>query len=290
MSRILITGATGNIGAAVIQSLFDKSTEHTIIAGVRDVERAKKQLGSFEKLKYKVFDFEDSSTYQNALQNIDTVFLLRPPHISDVSRYFKPLLEEVREQGIRNIVFLSVQGVEKSKVIPHNKIERLIREQGFDFIFLRPSYFMQNLTTTLADDIKNKREIILPAGNARFNWVDANDVGEVAALMLDQFSSYRNKSFDITGYENMTFGEVTSLINAELTGQPVAYRRKGPIQFYLLKKAQGVKPGYIFVLLMLHYLPRFQKEPEVSVFFEELTGKKPCTVQEFIKREINHFN
>ncbi len=164
MPNILITGTTGNIGTEVIRFLNKKSSDNRIIAGVRNIEKAKLAFKGFSTLKFVHFDFENPDTFKNALLDIDLVFLLRPPHISDVDRFFKPLISAIKEQNIQKIVFLSVQGAEKSKVIPHNKIERLITTSGLDYIFLRPSYFMQNLTTTLIGDIQTKREIILSTG------------------------------------------------------------------------------------------------------------------------------
>jgi hypothetical protein len=43
-------------------------------------------------------------------------------------------------------------------------------------------------------------------------------------------------------------------------------------------------------MLLLHFLPRFQKEPNISDFYESLTGKKPTTLQEFIAREFTKFD
>ena len=179
MSRILITGATGNIGSAVIRYLMESGTTHEIVAAVRDIDKAKSLFPEYERLDYVHFDFENPDTFKEATQNIDRVFLLRPPHISNIGKYFRPLILILKEQQIKDIVFLSVQGVEKSKVIPHNKIESLIKEFNFDYIFLRPSYFMQNLTTTLLGDIKSKRQIILPSGHAKFNWIDIENIGEI---------------------------------------------------------------------------------------------------------------
>ena len=48
-----------------------------------------------------------------------------------------------------------MQGVEKNKIIPHHKIEKLIVVSKIPFTFLRPAYFMQNFTTTLSNDILN---------------------------------------------------------------------------------------------------------------------------------------
>jgi len=289
MQRILITGATGNIGFEVIRFLTKIGTSDRIIAGVRNIEKAKSVFQDYPKLEYLHFDFENFDSFDHALKGIDKLFLLRPPHISNVEKYFKPLVLKAQEKNINQIVFLSVQGAEKSRVIPHHKIERMIKEYGFDFIFLRPSYFMQNLTTTLIEDIKKKREIILPAGKAKFNWVDIQNIGEAAAILLKDFEKYKNREFEITGLENENFESVSALINSVID-TPITYRDVNPLQFYFIKKNQGVNDGMIFVMFLLHFLPRFQKEPQLSAFYEKITGKEPTSLNEFIEREKDKFS
>lgn len=288
MSNILITGATGNIGFEVIRFLTMIDSSNRIVAGVRNIEKAKNVFKDYPDLLYKNFDFEDFNTFDTALTDIDRIFLLRPPHISDVDKFFKPLILKVKEKNIKQLVFLSVQGAEKSKVIPHNKIERLINENGLDFIFLRPSYFMQNLTTTLIGDIKTKREIILPSGKAKFNWIDIENIGEASAILLDKFDDYRNQAIEITGLENVNFEKVTELINNSITN-PIKFRNVNPLRFFKIKKHEGMIKGMIIVMILLHFLPRFQKEPKISDFYEQLTGKKPTDLKTFIMREKKRF-
>lgn len=288
MDNILITGATGNIGFEIIRYLYKKNTSNRIIAGVRDIEKAKQIFADYPKLEYVYFDFEDSDTFDRALTDIDRVFLLRPPHLSDIDKYFKPLISRIKEKNVNEVVFLSVQGAEKSKVIPHNKIERLIKEHGLDYIFLRPSYFMQNLTTTLIGDIKTKREIILPSGQAKFNWIDIENIAEAGAVLLDKFCDYKNQAFEITGLENENFATVTSLINKTIES-PIRFRNVNPLRFYQIKKRDGFEKGMIIVLILLHLLPRFQNEPRISDIYEQLTGKKPTDLVTFIQREKKQF-
>lgn len=288
MKNILITGATGNIGMEVIRFLYQNETSNQIIAGVRNIEKAKTIFGGYPKLDYVNFDFEDNNTFEKALTGIDTIFLLRPPHISDVEKYFKPLIISIKKHDISGVVFLSVQGAEKSKVIPHNKIERLITEYGLNYIFLRPGYFMQNLTTTLLHDIKTKREIILPSGKAKFNWIDIENIGEAGSILLEKFADYKNKAYEITGLENVNFATVTSLIN-NVIENPVRFRDVNPIKFYKIKKEEGMAKGMIAVMILLHFLPRFQQEPKISDFYERLTGKKPTNLKSFVKREKDKF-
>jgi nucleoside-diphosphate-sugar epimerase len=59
--------------------------------------------------------------------------------------------------------------------------------------------------------------------------------------------------------------------------------------FYRLKKKQGLETGLIIVMMLLHYLPRFQKEPVISDFYEQLIGKKPTDLKKFISRECWQF-
>lgn len=289
MKRILITGATGNTGIEVIRFLFENNTYNQIVAGVRNIEKARKLFNQYSKLEFTTFDFENSETFNDALANIDIVFLLRPPHISDVPTYFRPLIEKIKQNGIRQVVFLSVQGAETSKIIPHNKIEKLIQEFELDYIFLRPSYFMQNLTTTLLTDIQSKREIILPAGKAKFNWIDVENIGETAAILLEKFDEYKNKAIELTGTENVDFYTVTDLIN-KVVIRKIQFLNVNPIKFYRIKKKDGMSSGMIMVMIMLHFLPRFQKEPRISDFFETITQKKPTTLNQFIVREKDKFN
>jgi len=284
MKRILVTGATGNIGSEVIHYLSELSSELEIIAGVRSIDKAEHRLSGYPNLSFIQFDFESADTFGSAFGGIDILFLLRPPQISKVEEFFRPLLESAKENGIRNVVFLSVQGAEKSKVIPHNKIERLIQELGFNYIFVRPGYFMQNLTTMLLPEIFESRTITLPSGKAKFNWIDVKNIGEASARLILSFGKYKNKEYEITGKQNRNFSEVTELM-AYLTGIEFKYKSINPISFYFKKRKEGIESSFALVITILHFLPRFQKEPEISDNFKKLTGKEPTTLAEFIERE-----
>ena len=284
MKTILVTGATGNIGSATLRALHLSNTGHRIVAAVRNTDKAKKQFTDCPSLHFVKFDFEDASRFDEALSGIDSVFVIRPPQLSDVASFFPPLVDAMLRNGVREVVFLSVQGVETSSVIPHHKMEALIRSSGLDYAFLRPGYFMQNLTGALRDDIKLRNEIVLPSGRAVFNWVDANDIGEAAARVLTDFTTFRNMAFDLTGSENATFGEVVG-IQSEVLQRPIGYTSINPVRFYFMKRKQGAASGLALVMLMLHFLPRFQKPPAQSTFLQSVLGRRPTTLRAFVERE-----
>lgn len=115
MSHILITGATGNIGFEVVRHLTNLNTSNKIIAGVRSIEKAKKILKDYPTLDYVPFDFENLDTFDTALAGIEKIFLLRPPHISDVDKYFRPLISMIKKHKVNEIVFYPFRELKKAK-------------------------------------------------------------------------------------------------------------------------------------------------------------------------------
>ena len=280
MAKVLITGATGNVGIEVIRSL--KNTDHQLelYAGVRDPVADGIKLAGY-KINVSRFDFTDISTYNSALAGCEILFLLRPPQISEVEKYFKPMIQTCINQGIKHIVFLSVQGVEKSKIIPHHKIEKLIVDSKINYTFLRPAYFMQNFSTTLRDDLVRHRQIYLPAGKAKFTLIDVRDIGEVAAAVLNNISQHVNKSYELTSEEKLTFKEMAATLSKSL-GVEIRFKSPDLLSFFLTKRREKIPTMFILVLIMLHYLPRFQKDPVITDWVEKITGKKPITFEQFV--------
>jgi uncharacterized protein YbjT (DUF2867 family) len=141
---------------------------------------------------------------------------------------------------------------------------------------------MQNLSTTLCADIKQHNRIVLPAGKAKFLWVDVDDIGRAIAAVLADSTQHKNKAYVITGSELLDFYAVASLLTENLNRE-IQYISKNPISFYLYKKREGMQPAFILVMIMLHFLPRFQKAPIISGDFQKLTDHKPMRLGKFIE-------
>ena len=244
-------------------------------------------MGHLKRTTFVVFDFEDPRTFLKAFEHIDVLFLLRPPHISNIKKYFRPLISAMSEGGIQKVVFLSVQGAEQSSIIPHRKIELLILEAGIEYVFMQPSYFMQNLTTTLLSGVK-EGAIVLPSKDAQFNWIDIEDIAEIGSLFLTEFDSYKNNSYVLTGSENLNFFSVVEKINNTTDGD-LEYRSVNPLKFVMYKLKEKIPFGFIIVMFILHYLPTIQAEPEISENVQKLLGRSPTSVDEFIVKNKGFF-
>lgn len=280
MTKVLITGATGNVGTAVIDALSKLQHNLDLYAGVRDINEGKNKFANYT-IQFSQFDFTDFKSYQQALAGCDILFLLRPPQISEVEKYFKPIVDTCKNEGVKHIVFLSVQGVEHSKIIPHHKIEKLLVESKIAYTFLRPAYFMQNFTTTLRHDLIHHHQIYLPAGRAKFTLIDVRDIGEVAAKILINISAHVNQSYDLTCKESLTFSEMAEILSRNL-GVNIRFNSPNLLSFFLTKRKEKVPVMLILVMIMLHYFPRFQKEPNVSDWVEKITNVAPKNFEQFI--------
>ncbi|MDZ4665265.1 MAG: NmrA family NAD(P)-binding protein [Bacteroidota bacterium] len=278
--NILITGATGNVGMSVLKHLTIQKSNLKVFAGVRNIEKGKDKLQEFN-VSLVTFDFEEVQSFRAAFKGIDILFLLRPPQLADVEKYFKPLIDEVVKCDVKQIVFLSVQGVENSKIIPHHKIEKLITDYKIAYTFLRPAYFMQNFTTTLRNDLVNNQRIYLPAGKAKFTLIDIYDIGLVAAKVITECPKHQNKSYELTNNEILTFAEMADKLSNGL-GKKIKFISPNLLQFFLTKRKEGVPAMFILVMIMLHYFPRFQKTPKITDCVKTITGQEPKSFDNFV--------
>ena len=284
MHSILVTGATGNVGTEVIRFLAESENFRKTFQLTAGIRKPKQNFMDFNGISLPAldFDFEQAATFGRVLQNFDILFLLRPPQLADVEKYFAPLVQAAVQQKVKHIVFLSVQGAETSRVIPHHKIEKLIVDSRIPYTFLRPGYFMQNFNTTLHKDLKEEQLISLPAGNARFSLVDVRDIGRAAAVVLENTEKHRNKAYLLTGEKNYTFAEMAQILT-QVLGKTIRFQSPSLFKFWRQQRKAGVATGMILVLAMLHYLPRFQNDPVLGDTLRQLTGRQPVDFRQYVQ-------
>lgn len=142
MGRILVTGASGNVGKYVAE--YARANKQEITVAGTHIEKLDKIFAGKAEIVY--FDFTDPLTFSAALKDVDRVFIVRPPHLGNPED-LKPFIDALREKGgIRLVSFLSLIGVENNPVPPHHKIEKYIEQAGLPYCHIRPSFFMQNIS------------------------------------------------------------------------------------------------------------------------------------------------
>lgn len=283
MFTILITTPTGNVGHETLKALQRRPERVAcrVVAAVRNPEGQTDLLAPLVDALVP-FDFADADTFEASLVGVSKVLLVRPPQLADVDLYFRPFVEAMRRADVQQVVFLSLQGVESNPVTPHYKIEKLIREAGLGYTFLRPSFFMQNLSTTHRAELAERDELYIPAGNGRTSFIDVVDIGEVAALVLtDQTGTYLNQSYELTGDEALTYTEVAAQLT-DVLGRPITYRNPSVLAFIWRKWISEKQPlAFALVMVALYSVAKLGKAAGLTPVFRQLTGHAPRTFRQF---------
>ena len=272
---ILVTGATGNVGAALIEQLRGRDVR--VVAAVRDLVRARRRLGA--GIEYLPFDFARPETY-SAFNGVDSLFLVRPPEIADVRHLIAPAIEAAQRAGVRRVVFLSILGVERNPIVPHYRIEKALRESGMAWTSLRASYFMQNLDTVHRDDLR-RGAIVVPAGSGKTSFIDVRDIAAVGALALTT-DGHENRGYALTGARALSYFEVARQFTAVL-GRPVVYRNPAPLAYLRHMRRQGYPWPFALITLALYTTARLGLAAAVTDDVARLLGRPPISLRRYIE-------
>lgn len=280
MENILLIGATGNIGSATLNYLNKDSNVHVAI-GTHNTEKAKITLQEFSNLEYRKFDFLDPSTFTSALMGIDKVFFVRPPHLSNPKEDMFPFLVELKKQHIKQVIFVSLLGVEKNPMTPHHKIEKKIMELNLPYTFIRPSFFMQNLSTTHLEDIIEHNDLFVPAGNAKTSFIDTRDVGEIAGhCLLDH--TYISQKLNITGEQALTYYEVADIMSRVLQ-RPITYSKPSLLHFRKTMIKRGTPKAYANVMTMLYLITQLGNAKTITTTANTILNRSPYSFEEYVQ-------
>ena len=271
---ILVTAATGTVGSEVIKQL--QRAGHQAVAAVRDVEEARQRLGPDVRLVR--FDFTAPETYA-AFEGVKKLFLVRPPAISDVRRRINPAIDAARAAGAEQVVFLSLLGAEENPLVPHRKIEKHLLASGMAWTFLRPSYFMQNLSTTHRRDVRERDEVFVPAGHGKTSLVDARDVAATAAKALTE-EGHAGRAYALTGAEALGYDAVAGVLS-DVLGRRIAYANPSPLRFAYRMVRCGYPLGFVLVMVGIYTVARFGLAATVTPDLARLLGRPPTGFRTF---------
>ncbi|WP_216319926.1 SDR family oxidoreductase [Deinococcus aestuarii] len=286
MDLIGVTGAPGNVGTPLVAELLARGARVRVLA--RRPEHARQVLGdelgeAAAGLDYGHLDFGNRRTYVAAFRGVRRLFVTRPPQLSQVQRDMVPALDVALGAGVEHMALLSIQGAERIRFVPHAKLEQYMQESGVAYTFLRPSFFMQNLTTTHLPELR-RGEIYVPAGGGRTSFVDVRDVAEAGAVVLTG-EGHENRAYELTGSEALTYGEVAAKFTAA-TGRLVRYADPSPLAFFRHMRARGVATGQIIVMEGIYATARFGIAGRVTPELARLLGRAPRSVDDFARDTV----
>lgn len=211
MSKILVTGGTGNVGKHVVSTLVTRG--HDVRAVLRDPGRASLPR-SVEVVRG---DLSSPETLTTALRDVESVYLMWP------GLPVEPRLVEIIAEHAERVVYLSADVPDlvdgEQPAIFHQAIERLIRESGLNWTFVRAIDFATN-TLNWAEQIK-QGVVRLPYGQASRSLIHERDIAEVVAHVLTS-DGHDEAKYLITGPESIPQAELVRIIG-EAIGRDVRW-------------------------------------------------------------------
>jgi NAD(P)H dehydrogenase (quinone) len=284
--RVLVMGATGQVGGAVVNHL--KSTASIdVVAAARNVSKAKR-LG----VPVVHLDLDDIATFAPALIEVDRLFMATG-YTVDMLRQSKDLVNYAKRAGVRLIVHLGACGDDDTRVAHygwHQFIERYIESSGIPFVHLRPEIFMQNLLGYGGERYVNAGVIRHYVGAARLSWVDCEDVAAVASECLLNPARHLGNTYRL-GYDAKTYEEIAQIMGDTL-GKSYRYEARPPSEFLSHVLAAGAEPAYmkcVFDSYTDFTNGVGEKGDEVFDNFPALVGRQPRLLSDFLSHHADQF-
>ena len=275
--KILVTGATGNVGREVVNELAAQGDVANVVAATLD-ERAAQRIPPGIATTRLVFG--DDATYPGAFAGVRKLFLMRPPQITDVQRYIFPIIDHAKAVGVEQIAFLSLLGVENNQQTPHYKVEQYLKHSGVPTTYLRPSFYMQNLNTTHRQEIRDEDRIAVPVGKAKTSFIDVRDIGAVAAKVLRD-PGHGNRAYALTGGEALDYYQVAARFT-EILGREITYTNPSVVRFVITSLLRGTKLPFALVMAFLYTQTRRGMTDRVTDDVAHLLGRHPIPMRQYI--------
>ena len=272
---IALTGATGTVGRELVRLLVEQRERPRVIT--RDVPLARRVFGG--SVDYAQADLDRPGTLPAALAGAERVFLLTPATSRQPAREHH-LVAAAVAAGVGHIVKASVFRADETSTLriaqKHGRTEALIASTRLEWTFLRPVFFMQNLTGQILNG-----ELVSAAAAGRVGMIDARDVAAAAAAVLTSPPS-GGRVYTLTGPQTVTFDEVAKLV-ASIGAAGCVHRQVAPERVRAAMLRSGAERWFASDIARLHTKLAQGYEDLVTPDVYCLTGRSGRDFRAFVE-------
>jgi uncharacterized protein YbjT (DUF2867 family) len=226
--KVLVTGATGNQGGAVTNSLL--SAGHNVRALVRNADSPAARKLADRGVELVRGDLDDANSLATAMRNVDSVYMMGNPMPAGVEGEIKQgiaFADAAKSADVGHLVYGSVANADQNTGIPHfdskYEIEQHIKTLGIPYTISAPVYFMDNVTAPWSHDALMAGKIVqaMP-GDRRLQQVSVKNIGDFVASLMNRRETVFGERFDIAGDE--LTGEECAAILSHASGCNIRYQ------------------------------------------------------------------
>jgi uncharacterized protein YbjT (DUF2867 family) len=271
---VLVIGATGVMGREVMRSLAGRCRLRALVHSDMSDAQIARRYPQAERVQC---DLLEGASLAAAFNEVDRVFLLTPS-VPEQLRLEENALSAAENAGVRQIVYVSSTDVgwEIELSAAHRLMEDWLTASGVPHTVVRPEYLLNNLLGEV-DELARGR-LVAPTGDGRCPFVDARDVGAVAAAVLLAAEPVEGP-LEVTGPESLSFAELAGRLQAVL-GRPIEHIDPDPAQWALQAASAGMAPWLGDALA--EYFEALRERPlQASEDTRRVTGRSPRSVEDF---------
>lgn len=277
--KILVTGATGQLGGNIIDFLMEKIPADSIIAGTRDTQSERAQALVEKGIELRQTDFENKESLVEAFKGIDKVFVISTFGDMEAAALQQTNVSEAaKETGIKLMAYSSAPRADVNDFFlaaPHLVRENIIKESGIPYVFIRNNWYFENELATAQNSI-NGAPWVTSAGNGKVGWVLRSELAEATATILAT-DGHENKVYELGG-KNLTQAELVAALS-EVTGKEVQVMAVDDEAFRDMLKG-NVPDQAIDMMIMVQASIRDGKLENHHSDLEQLLGREPATAKE----------
>lgn len=246
---ILVTGAAGKTGQAVIRALEERGARVRAFVYRSEQTALVESLGAQEVV---AGDMRNEAAYRQATQGARAVYHICPNTSPDEVTLGRTALAAAREAGSQHFVYHSVLHPQ-TEAMPHHwhklRVEEMLFESGLDHTILQPAAYMQNILAGWTAIVEQGIYRVPYPVETRLGMVDLEDVAAVAALVLTE-PGHSGATYELAGPEALTQTEVAAILSQSL-GHPVRAERIPLAGWTQQARAAGLGPYQVETLVKM---------------------------------------
>lgn len=225
IDSVLVTGATGNQGRAVVDALLESDRSVDVYGLTRDASSGTAEALADRGVEMVEGDLSDPDSFREYAADADGVFLNTNFWTAGYDGYVDQMTngaEVAAEEGVDHLVYSSIANHETDTGVPHfdatDEVERRIDSMDVPSTAARIVFYYQNFEA-MADDVLDGTIALPMREGVSFHLLGARDIGRVASQVFEAPEEHAGEYYDLAG-EELTLGEVAEILS-DVTGTEV---------------------------------------------------------------------
>ena len=283
---IIVTGATGQLGHAVVQYLLERVPVAELGVSVRDPDKASALAERGVRVRHG--DYADAASLRQAFEGAAQVLIISSNSAGDGAvRQHQTAIEVAREVGARRILYTSQMGAGAQSPFPpmrdHAATEALLESSGVAFTSLRNGFYADSGLMLMGQSLETGT--LSAPQDGKVAWTTHADLAEATAIILADEGRLDGITPPLTAAEAHNFADLTA-IASELTGREIKRVSVTDDNYRASMLAHGAPERQVEMLLGLFAASRQGEFAAVDPALATLLGRAPTAMREVLRRKI----